>query len=639
LGEIGPDLGPAVFQIGIPTVVLGMQKLIHLRFCLILLALSALVPELQAQKHHILPDNIRLNAESVQMRTKEPAFPLVFDFRKAVPSDKSTQANGEAWLPGEFEESQAVVLSWGEYDGEDIDTTSNLAEISAQLCIGIQPEAQVWIRIFKASDSLPVKRYMANIGHPLYNHRFLVKHGDNWWARDYGPIGYYFSEQDSLGFADFKYYPGREHDNVVPATVSYKNGWQHRVTPLNFEGGNLIADGFGTVFYSNVVQQANTATGTHFPTMNAATVADSMRRVLKANTVVQLPALSCDGGTGHLDLYLKMMDEETWIAGQYPSVITASDRTLSESNITLIKNRNSVYNRPFRVFRLPLPTDNNGTYNQQLTCNGLNNFGRSFINGITVNKTFIYPIWDSETSGNTTQRLQVEANLKKWFPGLKPFGIDVRAMTGFGGQLHCITMQIPADNPVKIWHPALRDQQVIRPEFRLQARIQNRSGVDTALCRWRVGSQGIWHEMALEDSAGYHIAAIPGDSVAVGDTVQYYIKALTNNGKEAYKPIFAPEGYFEFVVTSPLSALLQEMNTRYRIVPNAGSGSFYLEGAEEAGTRFRIFDATGRLLREGTIEQGTEAFEIPVQSLPHGLYRLWVSAPNQFPVVLPFARF
>jgi agmatine/peptidylarginine deiminase len=594
----------------------------------------------QDKKHHILPESIR-EKRLLPGFALPPSLPaLEFDFRKPGSENKAVQDANTPWLPGEFEESQAVVLSWGEYDGnENVDTTSNLAKISAQLCIGIQPEAQVWIRVHKASDSLPVKRYMNALGAPLFNYRFIVKHGDNWWARDFGPIGYYFGDKDSLGFVDFKYYPGREHDNALPATVAVKNGRQHRVTPLNYEGGNLIADGFGKVFYSSVVSQANTLTGTHFPTMTAATVADSMRRVLKADQVLQIPALSCDGGTGHLDLYLKMMDEETWIAGQYPSVITSSDKTLSEQNVTLIKNRNSVYGRPYRVFRLPIPTDNNGTYNQQITCNGLNSFGRSFINGITVNKTFIYPIWDDQASGNTTQRLQVEANLKKWFPGMKTFGIDVRAMTGFGGQLHCITMQIPADNPVKIWHPAFRDQQVIQPEYKIRSTIRNRSGVQSAICKWRILPSQTWNEIQLTDSSGFYIGRILGDSLSVGDTVQYYISATTNNGKTAFKPITAPEGYFEFTVTAPAQVRKAGELSPFTLWPNPGTGDVWLTADFDFQGKIEVLDAMGKLQSGIVLEQNEARHKLNLRSLPPGMYHLRISVPGRPVEMHSYAKF
>ncbi len=585
---------------------------------------------LYAQKH-ILPAEIKEKRQAIGLLENTNKVTRQYDFRSKVGGLNPNQITSttDTWLPGEFEESQAVVIGWGSYDAEgNVDTTSNLAEISSKLCIGIQPEAIVLIRINQPSDSFAIKRYMDEIGSPLYNYRFVLKWGDDWWARDFGPIGYYQGDNDSLVMADFKYYPGREHDNSIPATVSHLYGFGHKITRMNFEGGNLIADGFGKVFYSDVVSDNNSATGTHFPTLASSLVADSMRKILQANQVVQLPALNCDGGTGHLDLYLKMMDEETWIAGQYPSVITASDKTLSENNVTQIKGMNSVYGRPYRVFRIPLPTDNNGSYNQQLTCNGLNNAGRSFINGITVNKTFIYPIWDGSGSGNVNQRLQVEANLKKWFPGMKLFGIDVRAMTGFGGQLHCITMQVPASNPVKFWHPAFRDAQVLKPSYHLVSTIKNKSGINIANCLWRKGANGTWNTIQLTDSSGYLIGDIPGTNLAVGDTIQYYLKATTNNGKTAYKPITAPEGFFEFVITSPtqISLFSENQSKLISVYPNPGNGeiSFSSTMSFKSDFEIQVYDFSGRKVLNKAFSKtnNPDDYHFNINHLKSGIYLL-----------------
>jgi agmatine/peptidylarginine deiminase len=584
------------------------------------------IPVLCFSQKHILPEEIIEDRQTKAALRSPDRTPNVFNFRNAGKNTGNlTQNSTNTWLPGEFEESQAVLISWGDYDADgNLDTTSNLAIISSQLCIGIQPEATVLIRIDQPNDSFAIKRYMNNIGQPLYNYRFVIKFGDAWWARDFGPIGYYQGDSDSLILADFKYYPGREHDNAIPATISHLNGAGHRITRMNYEGGNLIADGFGTIYYSDVVSENNGATGTHFPTLANALIADSMSKVLQADHVVELPALSCDGGTGHLDLYLKMMDEETWIAAQYPSVITASDKTLSENNITFIKSQNSVYNRPYRVFRLPIPTDNNGSYSQQITCNGLNNFGRSFINGITVNKTFIYPIWDSPGSGNRTQRLQVEADLKKWFPGLKLFGIDVRAMTGFGGQLHCITMQVPVDNPVKIWHPAYRDVQVLQQSYHLVSTIKNKSGIANAICKWRKGNAGNWNTVNLSDSSGFYIGDIDGTGFASGDTIQYYLSANTNNGKTAFKPITAPEGYFEFVVNDVTSIFrnLDSDNQLISVYPNPGQDFTLIRSKSPVDLELKVFDFSGKEMMQKIIRNGasTEETRIDLNRMPKGVY-------------------
>jgi hypothetical protein len=285
---------------------------------------------------------------------------------------------------------------------------------------------------------------------------------------------------------------------------------------------------------------------------------------------------------------------------------------------------NSVYGRPYRVFRLPIPTDNNGSYSQQITCANLNNAGRSFINGITVNKTFIYPIWDSPGSGNFNQRSQVEANLKKWFPGMKLYGIDVRAMTGFGGQLHCITMQVPTDNPVKFWHPAFRDAQLLKPVYHLVSTIRNKSGIASAICKWRKGKNGNWNTVNLVDSSGFFVGDINSTGFAIGDTVQYFLQANTNNGKTAFKPITAPEGYFEFVVTdiTGLSDIFGENNPIITLYPNPGEGFINISTILDVALEVRILDFSGKEVFRKALPQKQKdtVHSIQLEGLPDGLY-------------------
>jgi hypothetical protein len=288
---------------------------------------------------------------------------------------------------------------------------------------------------------------------------------------------------------------------------------------------------------------------------------------------------------------------------------------------------------------VPIPTDNNGSYSQQITCTGLNNAGRSFINGITVNKTFIYPIWDSPGSGNTNQRLQLEADMKKWFPGLKLFGIDVRAMTGFGGQLHCITMQIPTDNPVKFWHPALRDMQIIGPEYRLKATIRNKSGVDSAWCKWRVGSQGAWNHLSLSDSSGFFIGAIPGAGLSSGDTVQYFLSATTLNGKTAVKPITAPEGYFQFVVQDVTGMYQVQIESGLRIFPNPGNGLVEMELPQASGLELKVLDVSGRVWHQQALHPSESRQTTDLSRLPSGMYLMIFSEKGKMLGTKRYAKF
>lgn len=596
-----------------------------MRKTLQIIVLATAVQFTAMAQEHKLPPELKAERQAQGLLEDMSKTPEVFEFKKFNTStNKSSVMDESTWLPGEFDESDAVAISWAN-TGNRADTTGNLAIISSKLCIAIQPEAKVLIRINTAEDSLLIKRYMQRINEPLYNYGFIIKPLNAWWYRDFGPIGYYSGPNDSLIFADFKYYLGRQHDDVIPATHAFLSNVGHRITPMRFEGGNLIADGFGSVTYSSVVQSSNAGAFIHYPTLNAAGVADSMADVLQASRITQLPALNCDGGTGHLDLYLKMFDEETWIAAQYPLAVTASDRQLIENNVALLSTQNSIYGRPYRIIRVPLPTDDNGTYNNQRTCTQLNNFGRSFVNGITVNKTFIYPIWDNPNQGNTAQRLEFEEYLKKKLPGYKLYGIDVRAMTGFGGQLHCITMQIPTADPVRIWHPAVRDGQPLQPAYHLVARIKNKNGIAGASFNWRRKGEQSWNVVQMNDSAGFYVGDIEDPNFAVGDTIQYFIETATNAGKIARKPIVAPEGYFEFFIMNITSTtdILKSAQLTFYPNPTAGEVKLTVSGAVPGKYDVVLRDMSGRMVKKthlGTATGTAFSTDLNMEGLSKGLY-------------------
>ncbi len=480
-------------------------------------------------------------------------------------------------MPGEFEESQAVAISWAfDYNSNGVvigvDTSSEYGYISKQLCDAIQPECTVWIRINKAKDSLSIKNFMAKEGKPLYNYKFIVALGDDWWTRDYGPMAFYYGKDDSIGFTDMKYYSGRNNDNKFPQQLATKMGYKNYVTSLNSEGGNLMTDGFGTMFYSTMVDTQNTIDPNHTPLWSIPQMRDTISNVLACPKLVSLKSLECDGGTGHIDMYVKLLDEQTILIGTYNDEITASDKKIIDANKKYLDTLKSTYNRPYRIISIEMPTDDDGIYSNT-TCDMLDQDARTFINGITVNKSFIYPSYYNGLTGNAAQNNKMNAFLKQIMPGYKIIPIDSRIITPGGGAIHCITMQIPAENPVRFWHPSVDGLQPNVGNYHIVAKITNKSGINKASCFWRKNT-GAWVEVTLTDSAGYYIGDIVNPGVADTDMIQYYLKATSVNGKIATKPITAPDGYYNMYFKAGVSGFKTETLAKkivFDIYPNPAS--------------------------------------------------------------------
>ncbi len=537
---------------------------------------------------------------------------------------------GKVRYPGEFEESQAVCISWScEYDNlgniTGVDTSSEFGYVSAQLAKYISDELPVWIRVPAPSDTIKILANMQSLGWPLtHNYKFFITAGDDWWMRDYGPNGVYIGDKDSLAIIDLHYYDGRDFDNLFPKAVASHLGITNYESTLYGEGGNLMADGFGSVFFSDVMNIANE----DIHGWDSTQTIDSLKNLFGATTPINLKALKCDGGTGHIDLYVKLADEQTLFVMEYPSVITATDKKIIEDNYQYLTTLKTTYNRPYRIIRFPMPTGDDGTYNRK-NCSQINSDARTYINGITLNKTFLYPSYSNEIDGNQPQTDAATALYKKWLPGYKVIPIDARAVSPGGGSIHCITMQIPADNPVLIWHPSIDGYKPLNAKLDITAKITNRSGIASAVCKWKKRNTSTWNTLTLTAAANdmFNGTIQPG-TVTVSDTIDYYIEAVTNNGKTVVKPMAAPEGTY-MIHYKPYATGLSERvlpeNHVFGAYPNPAATAVTIpfQLIDAAHAEIHITDITGKEIEVkqlGALPVGLHKQTIDVEHYANGIY-------------------
>ncbi len=476
-------------------------------------------------------------------------------------------------VPGEFEELQSLVLRWP-YGS----STGATARLYAGMIEAIQQEVPVWIFINNANDSNIVKNSLANFGVTLSSYEFLITQTNSIWIRDYGPWGFYYGANDDLAFIDMQYYPSRPLDNQVPAWLANHMGIDVYTSAMYEEGGNLMVDGFGNAFHSTGIFPKNQSLNGWSPE-----VTRSMHQAL-FNTVsaTETDRLLCDGGTGHIDMYAKLLDEQTMIVSEYPEEVTASDRLRIEENVQLFEAAQTTFNGNYTIIRLPMPLRDNGSFST--TCNQINADARGFVNGVLVNRTFIVPIYTNENSSQANRdwdEAALEA-IRAAMPGYKVVGLDARSLTTGGGAIHCVTMQIPADNPIRFRHERLAFMQAAAPAYHISAEIYNRSGIEQASLFWKRKQDASWNEVPMSGQGSAFSAAIPNMNFTTTDTIVYYLHAEAVNGKTLSKPIVAPEGYFYFMVDGEMGpgACFPPLNTT---TSNVGAANATLSWSAVAG--------------------------------------------------------
>ncbi|MCB0696385.1 MAG: agmatine deiminase family protein [Chitinophagaceae bacterium] len=597
----------------------------------LLLAIFAYIPFVSAQRWHVKP-----TPEEIVYRQQHP---------KPLPASTQKTTAGtfvmptDARFPGEFEESQAVALAWI-YDIGGIDISSEYADLWAAMANAIQQECQVWIRVENGADTTAVKNFMSSNGTPLTNYRFFVTVSDDFWIRDFGPLGFYYGSNDDVGFLNMNYYPGRDYDNLFPGYLANELGYLEVKTNLYAEGGNYITDGFHRSFHSDVIQSVNTSGPPYTPAHAAWTtqqVNDSIKYVWASTDVITTPTLKCDGGTGHNDMFMKLMDENTFAVMEYPSIVTAADKGIIDGVINTLSTKTSVYGQPYRIFKVPMPTRDDG--NITTLCNLLDNDARTFVNGLTVNGSYLMPTYSDAASGNKAGD-QVAINLfKQIAPGYKIIPLDARILTIYGGAVHCVTMQIPAENPITIWHPPVLDKQPQVNKFHIVAKATNKSGIASTKCMWRIRGNQNWNTLTLTDSSGYSIGDITDNFTQMSKqtVIEYYITSTSNNGKTITKPITAGNGgYYKFYFEVPdgIAELDEARNFALNPFPNPTIGNFVIPVSFD-GTRnvqAIITDVMGKRITEldfGSKSNGMSKLEFDISDKAAGMYFIQITADGK----------
>jgi agmatine deiminase len=524
--------------------------------------------------------------------------------------------SSEVRTPGQWEEVQAVIITW-----------TSFQPILRQLVTAIQQEAEVWI---VTQDSNAVKSNILNNGGNLNNVKFIHAPFNSVWSRDYGPNSVYLAGVDSLAFVNWQYNRPRPNDNNVPiATGAQMNIPVYSMTAAPNDivncGGNFMADGLGTGFASRLVVQENQGTGFSQSFKTEPVIDSLMNLYMGLDRYIKMIQLPYDG-INHIDMHMKLLNEETLIVGEFPEGI--SDGPQIELNLQyVLDNYMSPFGTPYKVIRIPMiPSPNGQNWPGQPFGNA---FYRTYANGVFVNKTFIVPIYREEYD---TIGLQI---LQNAMPGYNIVGIDVdNQVTGYnlinqGGALHCITKDVATDDPLWISHQNHPDTDDVFNPYQINAMIRHKSGIINATLYYKTTLAGAYTSvpMVYNSALGEYNWSAQIPAQVTGTTVYYYIHAEANSGKTQVRPMPAPEGYFHFDVFGSASIESIEQLTFTKIFPNPSSGLTCIATDFERPFQGRMYlvNAMGQevaTIFEGEFVGGDRKYFIDVENYPAGMYMI-----------------
>ena len=237
------------------------------------------------------------------------------------------------------------------------------------------------------------------------------------WTRDYGPLAV-VSADNRIGLIDFRYYHGRAYDDAVPAKVGAHWGVQVFRPSLSLEGGNFMADPQGTCYATQKLYNQNGGYSQKQVTKWFLEYMGCTQMV-----ILKLPEKL---GTGHIDMFSKLMDDRTVLLGEYDPAVRPVNAAILEQNLGILKAVVTEGGESLEIHRLPLPWDDSEVW-------------FTYTNSLIVNDVVLIPVFD----GFDDEEAEALAAYEAAAPQLTQITINSDAIIPAGGAIHCVTMSVP----------------------------------------------------------------------------------------------------------------------------------------------------------------------------------------------------
>ncbi|MFM9055445.1 MAG: agmatine deiminase family protein [Bacteroidota bacterium] len=510
----------------------------------------------------------------------------------------------------EWEELQALLVAWKSYPS-----------ILREIVRAAKTETRVLIAYSGTDTEASITAYLAAGGVDTVNVDFLGTPVNSVWSRDYGPWSVYTNDVDSLLTIDWIYNRPRPSDDAVPVAVANLIStplYQTTTAPWNLvhTGGNFMTDGLGTGFSSELILEENSPAGGFGINHTEPKIDSIMQAFMGIDRYIKMDKLPYDV-IHHIDMHMKLLDEQTLLVGQYPPGI--SDGPQIEANLLYVVNTfNSAFGTPYRVVRIPMPDDNNLYPN-----NGGDYF--TYTNSSFINKTLIVPVYGIPED---SLGLQVYRNE---LPGYRIVPINCAGMIGALGALHCITKDIGTSDPLLISHQALPNTNDTLNSYTVSARIQHRSGIVQADLYWRTDTLLPWQSVMMNPVGPtfFWNGSIPAQPA--GTRVYYYIAASSASGKSQVRPLPAPAGYWKFDVTGTTGMTETVADRMDAVFPNPCRAitCVPISLTKPGIVRLDLLDSQGKCvsrIHQGSLAAGEHKLFFDASGLPAGLYTLDLNA-------------
>ncbi|WNJ16145.1 agmatine deiminase family protein [Pontibacter sp. G13] len=428
----------------------------------------------------------------------------------------------------EWEPVAYLVLAWTQYPN-----------ILRDVVQAAKPECKI---IIVCRDSNWVKSDLSQHNISSRGIYYLQTNFNSAWIRDYGPLSTYIGPDQRLALVEWKYNRPRPFDDAVPWAIGKfldlpVESLQDASFPVIHTGGNFMTDGWGTAFSSDLLISENLLSNPEIDPEAAERGIDaSLKEFMGIHRNIKFPSLQYDR-IHHLDMHMKLLDEETILVGQFPSGV--ADEPQIEANLEwLARNHHSVFGQPYQVVRIPMPDE------QDIYPDRPGIPYRTYTNALILNRSVLVPTYQNEMD---SLALEIWQDL---MPGYRIVGIDCSQAILAGGALHCLTQTIGAENPLAFLHRPKRGTTLDSIGYSIRALIRHPAGIESASVWVAYGDSETYSKLEMKrdrNAEGYWHGVIP-DIPGIHD-VRYFLEIKPVGIPAQTRPLPGPSGAWRFHIS------------------------------------------------------------------------------------------
>lgn len=365
--------------------------------------------------------------------------------------DKLNEKKLHYRMPGEFEKHRGCVMIWpvrpGSWPYQAKEAQSTFSEIARAIAVS----EKLWMLCGEEQLEEVKKAFAAEDN--IYP---LVIATDDAWARDVGPTCVY-DENGQLYGVDWCFnawggevdglYASWDMDDAAAAKICEALGLPYiSARPFVLEGGSIHSDGEGTV----IVTEACLLSEGRNPELSKADIEQILKKYLGAEKIIWLPfGIYNDETNEHVDNVCAFARP-----GEVILAWTENENnpqySMSLADYDVLCSETDAKGRSFIIHKLPIPDVPVCITKEELEGFSFEEgederkegerLAASYVNFYISNDGIIMPVFGN---GNEESDKRAADLLAEIFPERKIYQIYARPVIVGGGNIHCITQQIP----------------------------------------------------------------------------------------------------------------------------------------------------------------------------------------------------